>query len=93
MAEILELDKSQCATYNQQLVQELDNFTKVANEIGTQASGLSGAWTGSLSDNFIGQFNTFLPYLTIGYNIIEKSGKDLTVSVNNITKTDERGES
>lgn len=92
MAE-LTLDKSQCSTYNQQLTQELDNYTKVVNEIGTQASGIAGAWTGSLSDNFVTQFNAFLPNLTIGFNIIEKSGNDLTVSVNNITKTDERGES
>ena len=90
MAE-LTLDKSQCATYNQQLTQELDNYTNVVNEIGTQASGLSGVWTGSLSDNFISQFNAFLPNLTIGFNIIEKSGTDLTCSVNNITKTDEGG--
>ncbi len=88
----LELDKSQCSTYNAQLEQELNNYTKVVNEIGSQASGLSGAWTGSLSDNFINQFNAFLPNLTIGFNIIEKSGTDLTCSVNNITKTDERGE-
>ena len=88
----LELDKSQCSTYNAQLTQELDNYTKVVNEIGSQASGLSGAWTGSLSDNFISQFNAFLPNLTIGFNIIEKSGTDLTCSVNNITTTDERGE-
>lgn len=92
MAE-LTLDKSQCSTYNQQLTQELDNYTKVVNEIGSQASAIPGAWTGSLSSNFIGQFNTFLPYLTIGFNIIEKSGKDLTVSVNNVTATDERGDS
>ena len=56
MAE-LQLDKSQCATYNQQLTQELDNYTKVVNEIGTQANGIPGAWTGSLSDNFVSQFN------------------------------------
>ena len=91
MAE-LQLDKSECATYNQQLTQELDNYTKVVNEIGTQANGIPGAWTGSLSDNFVGQFNAFLPNLTIGFNIIEKSGNDLTVSVNNTTATDERSQ-
>lgn len=88
----LELDKSKCSSYTQQLSQELDNYTKVANEIGSQASGLPNAWTGNLSSNFIEQFNTFLPYLTIGFNIIEKSGRDLSSSVNNITSTDERGE-
>jgi len=91
MAE-LTLDKSECSTYNQQLTQELDNYTKVANEIGTQAKGLPSAWTGSLSDNFINQFNAFLPNLTIGFNIIEKSGKDLTTSVNNTTSADERSQ-
>ena len=89
MAE-LQLDKSQCDTYNKQLNQELDNYTKVVNEIGSQAKGLSGSWTGSLSDNFISQFNAFLPNLTIGFNIIEKSGTDLKCSINNTTKTDER---
>ena len=88
--EELTLDRGACSTYNQQLTQELDNYTKVVNEIGSQASGLSGAWTGSLSDNFITQFNAFLPNLTIGFNIIEKSGGDLTCSVNNTTATDER---
>ena len=92
MAE-LTLDKSACSTYNQKLTQELDNYTKVVNEIGSQASGLSAAWTGSLSDNYIGQLNSFLPNLTIGFNMIEKSGNDLTASVNNITATDERGDS
>lgn len=91
MAE-LQLDKSQCSTYNQQLTQELDNYTKVVNEIGTQANGIPGAWTGSLSDNFVSQFNAFLPNLTIGFNIIEKSGTDLTTSVNNTTATDERSQ-
>ena len=71
MAE-LQLDKSQCSTYNQQLTQELDNYTKVVNEIGTQANGIPGAWT--------------------GFNIIEKSGTDLTTSVNNTTATDERSQ-
>ena len=91
MAE-LTLDKSACDTYNKQLTQELDNYTKVVNEIGTQASSIPGAWTGALSDNFVGQFNTFLPNLTIGFNIIEKSGTDLTTTVNNTTATDERSQ-
>ncbi len=89
---LLELDRSQCQTYNQQLNQELDNYTNVVNNIGTQASGISGAWSGSLSQNFVDQFNAFLPNLTIGFNIIEKSGTDLSGATINITKTDERGE-
>ena len=87
----LELDKSRCDTYNQKIEQELENYTKVVNEIGSQASGISGAWSGGLSDNFVSQFNAFLPNLTIGFNIIEKSGSDLATSAMNITNTDERG--
>ncbi len=89
----LTLDQGQCSTFNQKLSQDLDNYTNVANEIGSQASCLSSVWTGSLSDNFISQFNSFLPNLTIGFNMIEKSGSDLTTSVTNIINTDERGDS
>ena len=88
MAELV-LDSAQCSSYNAELSQELGNYTKVVNEIGTQCGNIGSAWTGSLSENFISQLEGFLPNLTIGYNIIEKSGKDLSVSVNNDTKTDE----
>lgn len=89
MSEIV-LDKEACSTYNSELDQELGNYTKVVNEIGTQAGQISSAWEGALAQNFISQLDAFLPNLTIGFNIIEKSGKDLTCSVNNITSTDER---
>ena len=86
------LDKEACSTYNAELEQELGNYTKVVNEIGNQSSSISGAWQGSLSKNFLTQFEAFLPNLTIGYNIIHKSSHDLTAQVNNIVSTDERSE-
>lgn len=89
MAEIV-LDKAACTSYNAQLKQELDNYSKVVNEVGTQAGQIAGAWQGTLADDFINQFNAFLPNLTIGFNIIEKSDKDLTTVVNTTTATDER---
>ena len=87
------LDKEACSTYNAELDQELGNYAKVANEIGNQSGDISNAWQGSLSQNFLTQFEAFLPNLTIGYNIIHKSTHDLTAQVNNIVSTDERGDS
>lgn len=89
----LTLDKSECSTYNAQLDQELGNYNKVVNEISTQFGDLSGAWEGSRSSNFIGQFNTFLQSLGAASTMIEKSGEDLKNVTINITNTDEGGES
>ena len=87
----LKLDRSECSTYNAQLSQELDNYNKVVGEIAKQFGDLSGAWSGSRSSNFIGQFNTFLQSLGVASTMIEKSEEDLKNVEISITNTDEGG--
>lgn len=67
----------------------LDAYAASVNKIAGLCKDISGCWQGDKASDFIDQFDNFLPNLTIGYNIIEKSRADLQTATNAHKKADE----
>lgn len=84
----LKVNNSACNDIKAKMNTNLEDYTAEVNKVAEVEGEISGAWKGAKASDFITQIENFLPNLTIGYNIIEKSKKDFSTAIKNINKTD-----
>ncbi len=88
----LKLDAQAAATYITEFNNQQEEYSTTLENIATIFTTLATGtiWTGALKNNYINQVTEFLPNLKLGYNIIEKTKKDLNSCITNDIITDER---
>lgn len=84
----LSVDESLCKELKGKMGDNLEAYTNSVNKVAELEGSISSAWEGPKAADFITQIENFLPNLTIGYNIIEKSKKDFSSAIKNIKNTD-----